>query len=198
MHSLLETVSHMLFTNRNVLMHHEAIVPVICPADARPAEHVLSILTGSYAMWGGLNGTLAGHMSMETILLKNMTNKTWANARAICVAQGVYIANAAALRSQQEQMEFYIRYREVGSELVDAEYARERVVALEEQLHGTLVECKKTCQLIIFSSYHSTNMPTVSEFAAAKDAEAEACENLQKSLARYDIISEMYKELGLD
>ena len=96
--SLLEAVMAKPGAANPYLMNHVVITLVLCPSEAGAAKHALPILTSSYTVWGGLNGTLGGMGGMET-WAKKAGDAAWKNAALQAIEQDVFVTPWKSRRS---------------------------------------------------------------------------------------------------
>lgn len=104
-------------------MRQVTLMNVLEPEDATYGEHTCSLMTGSYAMWGGLNGSTGGTGNILTNLRKLNSDAPWVNAFESTILQNVFLANVARLEEQVGIDAFYEKYQEPGSEKADLKEA---------------------------------------------------------------------------
>lgn len=104
-------------------------------------EHVISILTCSYSMYGGLNGSMGGNRGIETMARKHGTPTTWNNALRGLEKQEVFESNKALMERELSDRQFYDKYKEEGSEMRELKEESKSLESFEQELDEV---CKHT------------------------------------------------------
>ena len=123
------------YPRKRYLLRSLTIANVADVESIRFAEHVISILTGSYFSCGGLCGTIGGDRASETRANNNCTEETWKNGTRGLLKQNVYGPNREELERDLLERELLEMYNEEGSEF--------RMVKEQEEL---LDQSKKDLQ----------------------------------------------------
>ena len=129
-------------------MHFRTLTPVLEDLDAPFAEHTLSIASGSYTQRGNMNPTVAGGGGMLTTLQKTMSDTTWENAASASVKRNGYIPAGNRLLQQVEIDNFYVKYKEEGSEHTDLIRAKEDAAEAEKSLGNVLERAAHACKSV--------------------------------------------------
>ncbi|KAK6605876.1 hypothetical protein H4I95_05682 [Botrytis cinerea] len=132
---LLEAIMWYKYPRKRYLLRSLTIANVADVESIRFAEHVISILTGSYFSCGGLCGTIGGDRASETRANNNCTEETWKNGTRGLLKQNVYGPNREELERDLLERELLEMYNEEGSEF--------RMVKEQEEL---LDQSKKDLQ----------------------------------------------------
>lgn len=109
-----------------------SLVNITSPEDAFILEHAISILTGSYVEYGGMNVKVGGDLGMLGIA-RNATNETWHNGMRALYAQDVFPQQVKAMKEDLAHLELWDKYKNEGSELRELAAAQAELVKAEEE-----------------------------------------------------------------
>jgi hypothetical protein len=118
--SLPEAAFAVTFPTPEIFLRSLTIQTVLERAESPFSEHAWSILSGSYAELGGLNGTLGGIGGIATTLAR-APPETWSYATEGTMDQGVLDTNMKKSEEDVEDWKLRKRYADDGSELAACE-----------------------------------------------------------------------------
>lgn len=120
--------------------------PTLMEAAGAPlSEHALSILLGSYAEFGGLNGTLGGIGVIGTTAAR-APPETWAHATEGTMNQGVLDTNMRKSKENIKDWKLLKRYADDGSELAAYKEAVLSRHEAEDERRVKVEELKAVCE----------------------------------------------------
>lgn len=141
--SLFEAATFTVNSAKPYFMILTSLLNILKPDDAALAEHIISIISGAYTIWGGLCDVLGRAAQLATTLYNLASDKAWVNAANNCNAQGILQKNADEHKEDCEALQFMDKYKVPGSELEDFELSKAAAISARESLDKTLDDAEE-------------------------------------------------------
>ncbi|KAF7910253.1 hypothetical protein EAE99_011300 [Botrytis elliptica] len=124
---LLEATAYVMFPEDNFFMHHVTLLNIFTPEDAPYGEHLCSLLSLSYIMWGGLNGVIGGDDGILSKLSKLKMNDPWLQALDAVLSQNIYVQNAENFKLDGKIDRCFLAHEKTKSEATRVNELRKSV-----------------------------------------------------------------------